>query len=75
MGDDVVVTGTPFTVYIYGGVPVAPAIEGKGIEKPLVVEPVDVGAGGAAGAVLIEKVAGGEEGTPEGLRGITVMVY
>jgi hypothetical protein len=74
-GDDVVVTGLPSTIYIYGGVPVAPILDVNGIENPSVVEPLEVGAGGAAGAVSIEKVEGGEEGMPEGLRGITVIVY
>ena len=53
----------------------APILDVNGIENPFVVEPLEVGADGAAGAVSIEKVAGGEEGVPEGLRGITVIVY
>ena len=66
-------TGVPSTVYIYGGVPVAPAVDGSGIENPFVVEPLEVGAGGAAGPVLNEKVAGGDAGSPEGFLGITVI--
>jgi hypothetical protein len=71
-GDDVVVTIIPSTEYF---VDAAPTLEVNAMENPSVVEPLAVGAGGAAGAVLIRKVAGGEEGIPEGLRGITVIVY